>query len=231
MGKLMIGSFGTLAALAVVNFKLLPRPAAERTFLLRLASLGEAIATRTVILKSVLQPAAIDLLNPEAAAQVGQDGYVLAVQAGGNAAVVERYSRELGDSVRLEGGEQIRFWRRIQNFTGEFLERYSGGAVVRASGTLTEMKAVVECIHAPVIARAGSGVCYGFFERCQDAASWVAEAANRGWKAVLEFSPEAEKNSLDLWPRAGGDFEMMKKVKQMFDPHHLLNRGRLYRRI
>src|SRR5712692_7688103 len=61
MGKLMIGSFGTLAALAVVNFKLLPRPAAERTFLLRFASLGEAIATRAVILKSVLQPAAIDL--------------------------------------------------------------------------------------------------------------------------------------------------------------------------
>ena len=34
MAKLMIGSFGTLAAIAVVNFKLVPMPEAERSFLL-----------------------------------------------------------------------------------------------------------------------------------------------------------------------------------------------------
>ena len=34
MAKLMIGSFGTLAAIAVVNFKLLPMPEIERSFLL-----------------------------------------------------------------------------------------------------------------------------------------------------------------------------------------------------
>src|SRR5437764_13312898 len=33
MAKLMIGSFGTLAAIAVANFKLLPMPEAESTFL------------------------------------------------------------------------------------------------------------------------------------------------------------------------------------------------------
>ncbi len=34
MGKLMIGSFGTLAAIASINFKLTPRPAVARTVLL-----------------------------------------------------------------------------------------------------------------------------------------------------------------------------------------------------
>src|SRR6202035_1286783 len=34
MSKLLIGSFGTLAAITVVNFKLLPMPEVERTFLL-----------------------------------------------------------------------------------------------------------------------------------------------------------------------------------------------------
>ena len=32
MGKLMIGSFGTLAAIAVINFKVIPQPPCERTF-------------------------------------------------------------------------------------------------------------------------------------------------------------------------------------------------------
>src|SRR5437660_3359699 len=68
MGKLMIGSFGTLAAIAVVNFKLLPMPQVERMFLMSFDTLDAAIAVRGRILKSVLQPAAIDLLNPPAAA-------------------------------------------------------------------------------------------------------------------------------------------------------------------
>src|SRR5205807_1547249 len=46
MGKLMIGSFGTLAAIAVANFKLLPMPEAERTFLLGFADLASAINVR-----------------------------------------------------------------------------------------------------------------------------------------------------------------------------------------
>ena len=46
MGKLMIGSFGTLAAIAVANFKLLPRPTAEASFLVSFDALDEAIAAR-----------------------------------------------------------------------------------------------------------------------------------------------------------------------------------------
>src|SRR4029078_11210482 len=64
MGKLMIGSFGTLAAIAVANFKLLPAPTVERSVLLPFATLADGIAARNQILTGVLQPAAIDLLNP-----------------------------------------------------------------------------------------------------------------------------------------------------------------------
>jgi FAD/FMN-containing dehydrogenase len=48
---------------------------------------------------------------------------------------------------------------------------------------------------------------------------------------VIEFSPEARQQTLDLWPSPGADFEIMKRVKNLFDPSNLLNRGRLYRRI
>ena len=70
MAKLMIGSFGTLAAIAVVNFKLVPAPEAERSFLLPFRSLAEAIAARNQVLANPLQPVAIDLLNPAAAGSI-----------------------------------------------------------------------------------------------------------------------------------------------------------------
>ncbi len=34
-----------------------------------------------------------------------------------------------------------------------------------------------------------------------------------------------------MWPAPGGDIELMQRVKKLFDPENLLNRGRLYRRI
>ena len=48
---------------------------------------------------------------------------------------------------------------------------------------------------------------------------------------LIEFAPEARKRSLELWPSPGGDFDIMRRVKELFDPSNLLNRGRLYRRI
>ena len=48
---------------------------------------------------------------------------------------------------------------------------------------------------------------------------------------MIEYAPQEFRRSRDLWPQPGTDFEMMKTIKQMFDPHGLLNRGRLYGRI
>src|SRR5579872_3430824 len=140
MGKMMIGSFGTLAAIAVVNFKLLPRSVAEASFLLPFDALDDAIAARDRILKGPLPLAAIDLLNAPAAGQLGHKGHVLALRLGGNAAAVERCRREFaGDALVLEGAEEARFWRHVQEYTPHFLEKFTHGAVVRASCTLAQV--------------------------------------------------------------------------------------------
>jgi glycolate oxidase FAD binding subunit len=231
MGKLLIGSFGTLAAMVVVNFKLLPRPAAAASFLLPFDTLDAAIATRDQILKGVMAPAAVDLLNPPAAGQLGYKGYLLALQAVGNPAAVERARREFAvtGATVVEGADESRFWRLVQEYTPHFLEKFAQGAVARASCTLSQVKEVMATLEAPGIARACSGVCYGYFTRAETAARWTASAAKRGWKAVIEFAPDEQRTKLDLWPAPGNDVEMMKKVKNMFDPNHLLNRGRLFR--
>jgi len=230
MGKIMIGSFGTLAAIAVVNFKLLPRPAAEASVLLAFETLDDAMATRDRVLKGVLAPAAIDLLNPLAAGQLGYKGYLLALQVGGNAAAVERWRREAGpDALVLEGADETRFWRHVEEYTPHFIEKFAHGVVVRASCTLAQVKEVMASFETAAIARAGSGVCYGYFNRAEAGARWIASAERRGWKAVIEFAPDDLRGKLDLWPAPGADFEMMRKIKNMFDPNHLLNRGRLFR--
>ncbi len=63
MAKLMIGSFGTLAGIAVVNFKVFPVPAESRTFVMEFATAAEAFAERDRILRGALQPMALDLVN------------------------------------------------------------------------------------------------------------------------------------------------------------------------
>ncbi len=75
MGKLMIGSFGTLAAIASVNFKLTPRPAVARTVLFSFDDLQSAMSARDAALRGVLHPVAVDLLNPILSAQLGLEEF------------------------------------------------------------------------------------------------------------------------------------------------------------
>ena len=232
LGKLMIGSFGTLAAMAVVNFKLFPVPPCARTFVLRFQRLEEAARAREGILKSVLTPAAIDLVNPQAAAQLGSGGWLLGIQAGGNAAVIERYGRELPGAEALEGTDEEAFWRGIREFTPEFLRANPAGAVVRVSATLSQVPAVMGALDVPAVARAGTGVCYGYFAEAPSAQAWLGEACRpAGYRAVIEFAPPELKRGLTLWPDPGPDLEVMRRVKRLFDPSGLLNPGRLYGRI
>lgn len=225
MGKLMIGSFGTLAAMAVINFRLHPMPVGTRTFVQEFVRAKEAIAARDKVLKSQLQPAAVDIVKSSA-------GYDLIIQAGGSPAVLDRYSRELPGAKVLEGADELALWETIREFTPRFLEEHVGGVVVRISCTLSEVGQVLETLPAPVLARAGSGVCYWYYSRASEL-SHVEKLYRDGHtgKSVVEFAPASLRETTELWPEPGSDFAMMKKVKEMFDPHYLLNRGRLYGRI
>ena len=84
---------------------------------------------------------------------------------------------------------------------------------------------------APALARAGSGVCYGYFSQAGDLRQIESLYHQGAGKSVVEFAPPSVRETGELWPEPGDDFAMMKKVKEMFDPQYLLNRGRLYGRI
>ena len=191
MGKLMIGSYGTLAAIVSVNFKVFPIPPASRTFVMDFAAAAEAFAERDRILRGLLPPAAIDLVN-------WPSGFRLLIRAMGTPAVVERFTREFPHARALDGDEQSSLWREVRKFTPRFLDANPAGKVVAIPVPLSEMRDLVENLNVPFVARAASGVVYAHY------------AANA---PPVPFRDDAE---------------MMKKVKRMFDPENLLNRGRLH---
>jgi glycolate oxidase FAD binding subunit len=236
IGKLMIGSFGTLAAITGVNFRLHPMPEQTHTFVFSFGSLEELIEKRNLILYSVLRPMALDIISPPAATRLGLRGHVLALRAGGSPKVLARYEKELQGGTRMTGAEDTIFWTQIREFPGDFMRRQPNGVVLRISSTLGDMSAVLRLVSGACICRAASGVSYVYLSSWQGVAALWQAAADHNWSAVVEFAPLETRTSRDLWllgssKEAAEAFAMMKKVKQMFDPDALLNRSRLYGRI
>jgi glycolate oxidase FAD binding subunit len=239
MAKLLIGSFGTLAAIATVNFRVHALPEETRTFLFSFADLDRAIEKRDAVLHSVLQPMAVDLLSPVAATRLGQrgnlrGGYLLAIRAGGSKAVLDRYGRELDGAEVLTPDAE--FWQQNREFVPEFMKRNPSGTVLRLSTTFADISKVLRMASGPAISRAGSGVTYVCLSSWQPVPAFWKAAQENGWGAVVEFASDEARLAKELWLQPStaareNAFDIMKQVKQMFDPANLLNASRLYGRI
>ena len=120
--------------------------------------------------------------------------------------------------VEFPGGTDVAcepFWAPIREFTRHWLCDHPDSTVARYSTTHSNMPGLMERLTGPAVARAASGIVYAYGS---------AEAPGRH---VLEHAPAG----VDRWPSPGPDFALMQSVKQMFDPHGLLNKGALYGRI
>ncbi len=236
MAKLMIGSFGTLAAITSISFRVHSRPAQTMTFLLRAAKLDAVRELRQMIRRSPLQPIAVDLLSPAAAARLNQEPFVVAVRAAGSDATLKRYREELKQAEALEGAQEEGLWTRIREYTPEFLERRPDGVVLRVSSKLDSLAEALDGIADPFITRLMAGVSYVYLTSWAAAAPILTRIQRLGVPATVEYAPHDVRTNYGLWhipngPAHQNAFDMMKKVKQMFDPHSLLNRDRLYGRI
>ncbi len=218
-GKLHIGALGTLGVMTVLNFKLLPMPIDVRTWAQEFPTVAEAIAARDRILKSTLQPMALDLINSAAAQTLGMQGFVLLLEAGGEPPVLDRYARELPGFAVVDQS----IWARINSFTETYLAAHPAGCVVRISSKFSDLGAVLSAFTTPMILRAGNGVAYAYCES--------VPATLPPLKCVVEYAPEPRPAGSVLWPAPATDFDLMRRVKEMMDPLRLLNPGRLYGRL
>jgi FAD/FMN-containing dehydrogenase len=136
----------------------------------------------------------------------------------------------------LTGVAEANWWKGISDFSAEFIRRQPNGVVLRLGAKLRDTLTVLRLVSGPCICHAGSGVTYAYLTSWQALPALWQAAAQNGWSAAVEFAPEDKRASQELWlldssPARASAFAIMKKVKQMFDPHNLLNRSRLYGRI
>ena len=246
MAKILIGSFGTLGAVTSINFKVFPRPSQERSFLARSATAAALVALRTAIVKSQLQPVAMDLFNPSAAHLTGLGGsnYCLALEANGNQALVERYEREwrelatkhgVSDFQDLDQPSAISLWKHVCDFPSLARSTNFGTSVVRVTSEpkkLADLLAAVDTdAAAPVLTRASAGIAFVACRDLEATQHCVTTCRAQGFPAVVEYGPQDQKDALELWADPGEQLKTMRRIKDSLDPGHLLNPGRLFNLI
>ena len=235
MGKLMIGSFGTLGVITSANFRVHSLPPETRTFLFASKNLDAVLEKRDAVLHSVLQPISIDILTTPAAMRLGLDGHTLALRAGGSKNVLSRYSRDLAGAIELTANPENEFWVRVREFAPDFMNRQRNGIVLRISTSLSAVRSVLK-LGCPSISRAGSGVTYVFLTNWHSVRPIWNVCQENSWTVTVEFAPDDVRKANQLLltspaPENVNAFGMMKKIKGMFDSGQLLNRSRLYGRI
>jgi glycolate oxidase FAD binding subunit len=243
--KLYTGSFGTLAILAELNFKLRALPAAEGTLVFyadKAEVLGELVAR---FIDSDLQPTACELLSPQPGLPVLEEG---------RAALVLRFWNEEQESVAWQIGEAQRLGAGLANTVlsaaeAEFWRTYHASETAQSwthSLRVTSLPADLAAAIADV-------------QRLMPAGTWRAHAYNgvlrvlgddkllgelraryrykllielreaaqaRGGQMVILRAPEELKNQLDVWGEAGANVTLMRGIKQQYDPQGRLNFGR-----
>ena len=237
MPRLYHGSLGTLGVITSANFKVLPRPRAEATLLATHPTLDDAFATANRIRASFEPVAALEVLAHDGAWQ-------LAVRIEGREqtvnAIAQRVSALAGaDADRLDGAESAQWWtsyvaRQSGNErAGDVLVRC--GVRPKETSTLAAgMPAALDTIGVAVpflAASPGLGTVTaalalnetGSAELLAEIQSILTALADT--TAILAAPPDW-KRGLDVWGSLPDGFEVMRSLRQQFDPGRVLNPGR-----
>ncbi|HEY9878486.1 MAG TPA: FAD-binding oxidoreductase [Leptolyngbyaceae cyanobacterium] len=244
--KLLTGSYGTLGVISQVTFRTYPAQEASQTVVFS----GEATVIQALsqaLRLSSLTPVALDVLSPALMAQLKQDkgfGLVARFQSI-TAGVEEQVQRllELGQGLSsqiLTGDADQEFWQ-----LGALI--FSGGEAGAVTDKDQPPRAIAKVGILPEAAvsllelletltgglsqiHVGSGV--GHIRLAGSAVSEAVltkvrshcEAAN-GYLTLLEAPPDL-KQSVDVWGYTGNALNVMRRLKQQFDPKRSFSPGR-----
>jgi glycolate oxidase FAD binding subunit len=243
--KLMAGSYGTLAALEEVTVKVLPRPEAVATVLF--AGIAPEAAGRLMMaaLGSPHEVSGAAYLPPETAMPLAlplRPGTVALRVEGPTPSVAFRRDALLrehgavGEAQDLADSESIAFWRGI----GEVAPLAGLGeravwrvSVAPARGAELGMH-IARSLDAAWFLDWGGGLLWAAVTEQGDAGSDVIRTAIRGadgqgtgHATLVKGSPALRRSVPVFEPAPAPLAALSRRVKEAFDPKHILNPGRL----
>jgi glycolate oxidase FAD binding subunit len=232
LGKLVHGSFGTLAVVTDAVFRLHPLPAARRWVTVGVEGPAQAQQVAQALVHSQVVPTAVEVDAPaDGAATVG-------VLLEGTAAGVEGRTDTvldlLGGSAAVSQEAPPGWGAYPWDPAARGDDRATALKLTFALTGLADVLATAGRCDVPVSVRGsgGAGVVYAAIPARTDTVAVPAAvemlrracAAHGGSLVVLD-GPAAVKQSLDPWGPVPG-LDLMRRVKQQFDPDRRLAPGR-----
>jgi glycolate oxidase FAD binding subunit len=234
--KLMAGSFGTLAALTEVTFKVLPLPEATRTLVLRGLDDETARRAMSAALKSSHEvsgaahlPASVSSDGPRTLLRLeGPEPSVVA-----RADALARELAEFGASEHLGDHASSALWQSVRDTLPVARE---GVAVWRVSVAPTEGPALAARLARSHDTRHffdwGGGLVWLAVRGADDGGAAAIRGAFAGGHATLVRAPDAVRSAVPPFePQQEPLAALSARVKAQFDPRRILNRGRMYRDV
>jgi glycolate dehydrogenase FAD-binding subunit len=244
--KLMAGSYGTLAALEEVTVKVLPRPETVATLLFTNVEPAAAGHLMTAALGSpheVSGAAYLPVGTVMPSSPLNSDGTV-ALRLEGPAQSVEFRRDSLirehvtdGVCEIVSGSEAIVFWRAIGEAAA--LAGLTGRAVWRISvapARGAELgQAISQALDTVWFLDWGGGLLWMAVPEAGDAGAEVIRVAirgpdgrNTGHATLVKGSPALRGSVAVFEPQPAPLAALSRRVKDAFDPAHILNPGRMF---
>jgi glycolate oxidase FAD binding subunit len=221
LAKLFAGSFGTLGMILSVSVRLHPLPAGTATVLGATGDPAVLQAAARTMSRAPLELEALDV-----AWRAGRGGIIArcgGTEPGKRATRAAALLRTAGlEGVDLAGDEE-RLWSRQragQRARDDF-------ALVRVAGrpsALTDVIALTQRCGGTLVGRAALGTSY--IEVEPDAVAALRAGLPRGVVSVLLDAPEWLRADVEVWGASRGpELELMRRIKQRFDPARACNPG------
>jgi glycolate oxidase FAD binding subunit len=216
--KVAVGSMGTLAMIATASFRLHPLPEASQTVCVRGLDAGGVVALVATLVRAQLEPTSVVALRAE------DGGFEVGVRFEGFEPGVVRQAARLGELAACAPALDD-FWSRHDAV------RAGGPLRVKVASMPTRLPAVAALV-APLGGRFAWYATLGLgFVSCdsQDAAA-VAAAREAlvasGGSLVIETAEPPLRGAVDPWGPPPPGFDLMRALKQRFDPDRRLEPGR-----
>ena len=233
--KFLAGSYGTLAVLSEVTFKVLPAAETEATLVIEGLDDAAAVAALSAALGSPFSVTGA-AHSPLTSAGPGRTCVRL---EGFAASVADRVQRiralpgPFSGAAVLDAAQSIALWRSIRDL--DVLNAPAGAPVWRLSVKPGDAPSLVERLHRAFECRAlydwGGGLVWiaGGDGPDVSAATIRAAVAAVGGHATLVRAPDDVRNAVDVFqPLPAPLIALTRKLKESFDPAGILNPGRMY---